>query len=324
MSFRARRTILQCGELLLAQQRREDDVLNTTLVMTDPQRSVLHTLNANHQRHPIAYSPYGHRAIENGFLSLLGFTGERPDPVTGHYLLGNGYRAFNPTLMRFNSPDKLSPFGRGGLNCYAYCLGDPVNSADPNGHTPLKFLTIKPTLGKLVFAPGNFKNVDEWFDTVYANVPKKMRLGFESPTKNAGASVKRRNSMSAMPSEKHKEFDFNELIGYHGSPQKNTASLLSGINPEKLHNGWYGKGFYSTPTYERTIHYGEKRFGVYAGNQKALKEGRDYTFHRSPDAGRHGDYVELVIRAPAYESVRIREIQGRGEVMSPRSHEAPF
>jgi RHS repeat-associated protein len=66
--------------------------------------------------------------------SLLGFNGERPDPVTGHYLLGNGYWAFNPLLMRFNSPDSLSPFGKGGLNSYAYCLGDPVNFMDPTGH----------------------------------------------------------------------------------------------------------------------------------------------------------------------------------------------
>jgi RHS repeat-associated protein len=69
-------------------------------------------------------------------LSLLGFNGERPDPVTGHYLLGNGYRAFNPVLMRFNSPDSLSPFGEGGLNAYAYCTGDPVNKTDQTGHFP--------------------------------------------------------------------------------------------------------------------------------------------------------------------------------------------
>jgi RHS repeat-associated protein len=70
-------------------------------------------------------------------LSLLGFNGERPDPVTGHYLLGNGYRAFNPVLLRFNSPDSWSPFGEGGLNSYAYCLGDPINRYDPDGHTTM-------------------------------------------------------------------------------------------------------------------------------------------------------------------------------------------
>ncbi|WP_353852603.1 RHS repeat-associated core domain-containing protein [Pseudomonas sp.] len=116
-------SIVQHDEQLLAQQQRQDDVSDTALLATDQQRSILHTLKPNHQRQPITYSPYGHRHSENGLLSLLGFNGERPDPVTGHYLLGNGYRAFNPVLMRFNSPDSLSPFGKGGINSYTYCLG---------------------------------------------------------------------------------------------------------------------------------------------------------------------------------------------------------
>ncbi|KPX28444.1 Uncharacterized protein ALO77_03892 [Pseudomonas coronafaciens pv. garcae] len=77
---------------------------------------------------------------------LPGFNGELLDSITGHYLLGNGYRAYNPVLMRFNSPDSLSPFGKGGLNAYAYCGGDPVNQSDPTGHivkTRLK-LGIRP------------------------------------------------------------------------------------------------------------------------------------------------------------------------------------
>ncbi|QIU88442.1 RHS repeat-associated core domain-containing protein [Yokenella regensburgei] len=65
---------------------------------------------------------------------LPGFNGERPDPVSGSYHLGNGYRAYNPLLMRFNCPDNLSPFGVGGINPYAYCAGDPVNHTDPTGH----------------------------------------------------------------------------------------------------------------------------------------------------------------------------------------------
>lgn len=71
---------------------------------------------------------------EASLVSVLGFNGERPDPVTGWYLLGNGYRASNPVLMRFNSPDSLSPFDGSGLNPYAYCLADPVNYVDPTGH----------------------------------------------------------------------------------------------------------------------------------------------------------------------------------------------
>ncbi|WP_238543153.1 RHS repeat-associated core domain-containing protein, partial [Pseudomonas sp. GM78] len=65
---------------------------------------------------------------------LLGFNGELPDPLTGCYHLGNGYRQFNPVLMRFNRPDSWSPFGEGGLNAYGYCGGDPRNRRDPSGH----------------------------------------------------------------------------------------------------------------------------------------------------------------------------------------------
>lgn len=78
-----------------------------------------------------AWSPYGH--CNTTGLSI-GFNGERVDPVSRTYHLGNGYRAYNPALMRFNAPDNLSPFGPGGINSYAYCSGDPINHADPSGH----------------------------------------------------------------------------------------------------------------------------------------------------------------------------------------------
>ncbi|MFD2644022.1 RHS repeat-associated core domain-containing protein [Pseudomonas japonica] len=103
--------------------------MNTTrLLACDHPQSVL---RAGHQA--IVYSAYGHRHPVLP-VAVPGFNGELPDALTGHYLLGNGYRAYNPVLMRFNSPDSWSPFGRGGLNAYGYCLGDPVNRRDPGGH----------------------------------------------------------------------------------------------------------------------------------------------------------------------------------------------
>lgn len=66
---------------------------------------------------------------------ITGCNGERHDPLSGVYHPGNGYRACNPQLMRFHRPDDWSPFGLGGVNTYAYCGGDPVNLADPSGHT---------------------------------------------------------------------------------------------------------------------------------------------------------------------------------------------
>ncbi|MNK90098.1 hypothetical protein D3C87_1101390 [compost metagenome] len=121
---------------LLAQQQRQLGKVDPALLATDLQRSVLHLVSVDHHQQPV-YTPYGHRFPEGGLISLLGFNGERRDLVTGHYLLGNGYRAFNPVLMRFNSPDNLSPFGKGGVNAYAYGVGDPVNRVDPSGEFAL-------------------------------------------------------------------------------------------------------------------------------------------------------------------------------------------
>jgi len=96
------------------------------------------------------WSPYG-----SGNTAALqpGFNGERADPVSGTYHLGNGYRAYNPVLMRFNCPDSLSPFGAGGINPYAYCAGDPVNHTDPTGHMSGQAITgiVAGSIG-LVFA----------------------------------------------------------------------------------------------------------------------------------------------------------------------------
>lgn len=76
------------------------------------------------------YAPYGHSSSP----PAVAFHGEHPDANNGNYLLGTGYRALNPALRRFNSPDNLSPFGHGGINAYAFVSGDPINYSDPSGH----------------------------------------------------------------------------------------------------------------------------------------------------------------------------------------------
>lgn len=124
---------IQHDEHLLAQACRKGSNIATALIGTDQGRSVLQTLTPEGQESH-AYTPYGARTPSAGLMGLLGFNGELPDPVTGCYLLGNGYRAYNPVLMRFYSPDNFSPFGAGGINAYAYCVGDPINLSDPTGH----------------------------------------------------------------------------------------------------------------------------------------------------------------------------------------------
>jgi RHS repeat-associated protein len=107
--------------------------MTSSLLCTTASLSVLLAATSDSQA-ALAYTAFGHHLSASPPAGALAFNGERPQPLTGHYLLGNGYRAFNPTLMRFNSPDSWSPFGDGGLNAYAYCAGDPVNNIDPDGH----------------------------------------------------------------------------------------------------------------------------------------------------------------------------------------------
>lgn len=109
---------------------------NPMLVATSQDGSVLTRLGPS-VRAAVSYSPHGHAPVMPS-LAAPAFTGQWHEPRPDCYLLGNGYRAYNPRLMRFNSPDSFSPFGEAGINSYAYCEGDPINDSDPNGNLSLK------------------------------------------------------------------------------------------------------------------------------------------------------------------------------------------
>jgi RHS repeat-associated protein len=169
----------------------------TLLLVTDLQSSVLNRLDEI-QPNPLAYTPYGHRPAVNGLLSLLGFNGEQPDPLTGHYHLGNGYRQFNPVLMRFNSPDSWSPFGKGGLNAYVYCLGDPINRIELSGHSSLWIRFWKGFKNRIgVRTPSKFDS---------AKLAKKQAENVSAPLSNQ-PSAKHNNKASS----EAKTFDLNKL-----------------------------------------------------------------------------------------------------------------
>lgn len=127
-------TYLAPGTQILASRTKTATDGNTRLFGTDTQKSVvaeLDTTSGALTERP--YTPYGDQLPDEN-AGRIGFNGELRDPDTGWYLLGNGYRAYNPTLMRFNTPDSSSPFSGGGINPYVYCLGNPVNQLDPSGH----------------------------------------------------------------------------------------------------------------------------------------------------------------------------------------------
>jgi RHS repeat-associated protein len=103
------------------------------LLASDRSQSVIAEV-ADSTINNIAYSAYGERSAQQEVATQLGFNGQLREARIGWYMLGNGYRAYNPRLMRFHSPDSWSPFGRGGLNLYMYCAGEPVMNSDPTGH----------------------------------------------------------------------------------------------------------------------------------------------------------------------------------------------
>ncbi|MEN8638758.1 RHS repeat-associated core domain-containing protein [Pseudomonas sichuanensis] len=97
-------------------------------------------LACDRQRSPIgaaelpsrSFTAYG--ALPSPLGPITGFCGQPREPKLDRYPLGNGYRQYNPALMRFHQPDAFSPFGDGGINAYMYCSGDPVNRHDPGGN----------------------------------------------------------------------------------------------------------------------------------------------------------------------------------------------
>jgi RHS repeat-associated protein len=113
------------------------DRSQTLLLQTDANHSVIAESQQNTLRNAV-YSAYGERHSDSPLLSLRAFNGEVRE-ASGWYLLGRGYRAYNPVLMRFHSPDSFSPFGSGGVNPYMYCLGNPIALRDPTGHSSIGY-----------------------------------------------------------------------------------------------------------------------------------------------------------------------------------------
>ncbi|MFA1029387.1 YD repeat-containing protein [Pseudomonas syringae pv. helianthi] len=125
---------LSDGDTPLGQQQVGDSASTALLLMSNASNSVIGEIQQSELRTAV-YNAYGERSSDDELQSLLAFNGEIRDPSCGWYLLGKGYRAYNPELMRFHSPDSMSPFGAGGLNPYGYCIGNPIAFQDPTGHS---------------------------------------------------------------------------------------------------------------------------------------------------------------------------------------------
>ncbi|MFJ4259891.1 RHS repeat-associated core domain-containing protein [Pseudomonas monteilii] len=237
----------------------------------------------------VSYSPYGnHPAL----VSMLGFNGERPDPVTGYYVLGRGYRAYASALMRFVKPDDMSPFGAGGLNSYAYCFNDPINLQDPDGHTP----TIKSGVQRGV------RFISNLFTRPVNGQRQKLPQGIRSVEKAITDTIAPHNKVNG----KSGSSNGYVLIGFHGTRHPEAHKLESGLNERYVRaGGVYGPGFYTSPYKEVARSYAGSKgriYAIYANNFEKWVHGVDFA---------HVDQGELLIKVVAYKNVIVRrEVNG--------------
>ncbi|WHL28334.1 RHS repeat-associated core domain-containing protein [Pseudomonas juntendi] len=132
---------LYAGERPLGLQRPAQTADNR-LFVTDAANSVLGECSSD-ELHDNTYTAYGDSPDNDQLVGLLGFNGEAREHALGWSLLGRGYRAYNPGLMRFHSPDLAAP-EVAGINPYVYCGGNPVNWHDPSGHYGMRHSMEQP------------------------------------------------------------------------------------------------------------------------------------------------------------------------------------
>ncbi|SED62950.1 RHS repeat-associated core domain-containing protein [Pseudomonas kilonensis] len=197
-------SFLRADGVVLAEHQAGADP-KSLLLAGDDKNSVLWEIDRDATQE-FVYTPYGHRVDEASVSSHLGYNGERRETQTGWYLLGKGYRAFNPVLMRFHSPDSWSPFGDGGLNAYTYCLGDPISFTDPTGHVigrlfaPPKIMTPIKVPPQLVKSPVKALNTRVASGT--ANVSEVSGGALPSTTSQPSRLVVETGYISELPKER--------------------------------------------------------------------------------------------------------------------------
>lgn len=199
------------------------------LLQTDLPSSVIGVTQPK-KTHSQAFTPYGFCNQPNT-RSQPAFNGQWIDALLGGYFLGNGYRFYNTAIMRFHSPDTMSPFGKGGVNAYAYCQGDPVNYQDPTGHVPgLHINNYKSWLSTLRNRPtGDLNSATTLKDTLDANSTSRLNgYYFEAETQTA---VEFRVKSIYMPGE------YRQALGISNNLSRNTSSTHFSLKQETFKPG---------------------------------------------------------------------------------------
>ncbi len=178
--------------------------VSSSLLQTDLQYSALAAMFRDGSRF-IAYTVYGASPVIVAG-TLTSFDGIVRDGCLGGYLLGNGYRVYSPMLMRFYSADQVSPFGRGGVNAYAYCQGDPVNYRDDSGRVRKPARKISPSEFELAIVASRAREYTTEISILDAQLEKSRRLLNISSSRGlpSFAEESLRKSMVQLQLRKHK------------------------------------------------------------------------------------------------------------------------
>ena len=116
------------------------------------------------------YDTWGKKVTTTGTLAgTLGlfqpfrYRGYVYDWETGFYYLQSRY--YDPTTGRFISADVLLSTGQGvlGHNCYAYCLGNPVNYEDAQGEKTIDNTWTETYTGKETAIKGLVRKPDKYY-----------------------------------------------------------------------------------------------------------------------------------------------------------------
>lgn len=243
-------TFIRGDDMVLAELKAGADP-KSLLLASDHKNSVLSEVSKT-GRKDVVYTAYGHRAQDAAVSGALGYNGERREDPTGRYLLGNGYRAFSPVLMRFTSPDDLSPFYDGGLNAYAYCGGEPMMNSDPSGHM---FRGIQPPTAPRPQNPFRIKieaqrqQMDEFMkgNSIQAGdkAPKRTEIQTTSAQNSASQRVGNRSTEAVTTSKtggasevERTEAELVEIFKRHGERVIKDDILKYGKPPEYSSSEW--------------------------------------------------------------------------------------
>jgi len=128
-----KRSFLRIGTLPLAESAGKE-ARSSQLFATDEMDSVLVVSTPDGKQNNHNYTPFGYNDKLPSGSTAMGFNGEFILDNMHLYLLGQGHRGFSTEMRRFIGPDNAeSPFARGGVNAFAYCVNDPVNRKDETG-----------------------------------------------------------------------------------------------------------------------------------------------------------------------------------------------